>query len=48
MCDFNTICSPFEHKVGPYSYYIHRAKHFLDFINGNFLLDLVFVGIDYT
>ncbi|XP_039130949.1 uncharacterized protein LOC120267377 [Dioscorea cayenensis subsp. rotundata] len=42
--DFNAICNRDEHMGGSYSYYARKARHFVDFIENNNLLDLHFSG----
>lgn len=46
MGDFNATCSPSEHRGNSFSYYERKANYFSDFIVGNFLLDLGYVGED--
>lgn len=46
--DFNTILNPDEHMDGPFSYYSSKARAFHDFISLNSLLDMGFVGPNYT
>ncbi|XP_039138752.1 uncharacterized protein LOC120276083 [Dioscorea cayenensis subsp. rotundata] len=46
--DFNAICNRDEHMGGSYSYYARKARHFVDFIDTNNLLDLHFSGPRFT
>lgn len=48
MGDFIVIISQAEDRGDSFNYYSCKARFFLDFINRNNLLDLNFVGAEYT
>lgn len=46
--DFNSILHRSKHKGGSFAYYARKAQFFLDFINGNNLIDLNYSGPHFT
>ena len=46
--DFNAIVSPLERKGGLFRQYATKSKLFADFIAHNNLLNLGFMGSDFT
>lgn len=46
--DFNSIISPDKHKGGSFRHYSRKVGFFLNFINGNDLLDLHFTGPNFN
>ena len=48
ISDFNSICSRFEHKGSSFNHYARKATPFNDFIAKNALLEINYLGPDFT